>query len=274
MGLGRLDPKLGKAIVAAAQEVIDGKLDDAFPAGRVADRLRHAVEHERQRGDLEPRDRDAGRRDGLQEARAPQRPRQHEPVVERHLSDGHAHRLRGGDPASSAARAAASAQGARRQGEGVGAHHQDRAHAYAGRHADHAGPGVLRLRHAGGERHPAHRIDAAGPDAAGPGRHRRRHRPQRAHRLRREGGGAHRRDHGPAVHQRAQQVRGARRARRDGDEPRRHQHGGGLAVQDRQRHPLSRQRSALGARRAVAARERAGLLDHAGQGEPDAVARR
>ncbi len=29
--LGKLDPKLGKAIVAAAQEVIDGKLDEHFP---------------------------------------------------------------------------------------------------------------------------------------------------------------------------------------------------------------------------------------------------
>src|SRR6201996_6723786 len=31
MELGKLDPKLGQAIVAAAQEVIDGKLDDHFP---------------------------------------------------------------------------------------------------------------------------------------------------------------------------------------------------------------------------------------------------
>src|ERR1700679_2949576 len=31
MALGRLDPKLGDAIVAAAQEIIDGKLDDHFP---------------------------------------------------------------------------------------------------------------------------------------------------------------------------------------------------------------------------------------------------
>jgi fumarate hydratase class II len=31
MDLGRLDPQLGKAIVAAAQEVIDGKLDEHFP---------------------------------------------------------------------------------------------------------------------------------------------------------------------------------------------------------------------------------------------------
>src|SRR5690554_5105595 len=31
MGLDRLDPKLGEAIVKAAQEVIDGKLDEHFP---------------------------------------------------------------------------------------------------------------------------------------------------------------------------------------------------------------------------------------------------
>src|ERR1700709_2299274 len=31
LGLGRLDPKIAEAIVAAAQEVIDGKLDDHFP---------------------------------------------------------------------------------------------------------------------------------------------------------------------------------------------------------------------------------------------------
>ena len=31
LGLGRLDPKVGEAIIAAAQEVIDGKLDDHFP---------------------------------------------------------------------------------------------------------------------------------------------------------------------------------------------------------------------------------------------------
>jgi fumarate hydratase, class II len=31
VSLGKLDPKLGKAIVAAAQEVIDGKLDEHFP---------------------------------------------------------------------------------------------------------------------------------------------------------------------------------------------------------------------------------------------------
>ncbi|MEL6781829.1 MAG: lyase family protein, partial [Pseudomonadota bacterium] len=31
MALGKLDPKLGDAIITAAQEVIEGKLDDHFP---------------------------------------------------------------------------------------------------------------------------------------------------------------------------------------------------------------------------------------------------
>src|SRR4029453_12538102 len=31
MALGRLDPKIGEAIIAASQEVIDGKLDEHFP---------------------------------------------------------------------------------------------------------------------------------------------------------------------------------------------------------------------------------------------------
>ena len=40
-------------------------------------------------------------------------------------------------------------------------------------------------------------------------------------------------------------------------------------VQDRQRHPPARLRAALGARRADPAGKRAGLLDHAGQGQSD-----
>ena len=78
-------------------------------------------------------------------------------------------------------------------------------------------------------------------------------------------------DHRPAVHHRAQQVRGAGRARRHGVQPRRAEHGGRLAVQDRQRHPLPGVGPALGPGRAVAAGERAGLLDHARQGQSDPV---
>ena len=97
MALGRLDPQARQGDRGGRAGGDRRQARRAFSAGRLADRLGHAIQHERQRGDLEPRDRDAGRRDGLQEARASQRPRQHEPVVERHLPDGHAHRLRRGD---------------------------------------------------------------------------------------------------------------------------------------------------------------------------------
>ena len=42
LALGKLDEQLARAIADAAQEVIDGKLNDAFPAGRLADGLGHA----------------------------------------------------------------------------------------------------------------------------------------------------------------------------------------------------------------------------------------
>jgi fumarate hydratase class II len=79
------------------------------------------------------------------------------------------------------------------QVRGLGGHHQDRPHPHPGRHAPDPGPGVRRLRPAGRQRHRAHREHPAQADAAGPGRHRRRHRPQRPDRLRREGGRADRR---------------------------------------------------------------------------------
>ncbi len=52
--LGLLDARRTRAIVRAAQEVIDGKLDDAFSPGGLADRLRHPDQHECQRGDRQP----------------------------------------------------------------------------------------------------------------------------------------------------------------------------------------------------------------------------
>ncbi len=168
VALGRLDAKLGETIVAAAQEVIDGQARRAFPAGGLADRLGHPVEHERQRGDLEPGDRDAGRRNGLQKARPPQRPRQHEPVVERHLSDGHAHRRRrAGDPRP-VARPAPSAHRLGRQAGGVQGHHQDRPHPHPGCDAAHPGPGVLRIRDPGRQFHQADRADSSGHDRNSP----------------------------------------------------------------------------------------------------------
>ncbi len=46
MELGKLDKKVGDAIIRAADEVIVGTLDDHFPAGRLADGLGHANQHE------------------------------------------------------------------------------------------------------------------------------------------------------------------------------------------------------------------------------------
>ena len=129
-----------------------------FPAGGLADRLRHPDQHERQRGDRQPRQRAARRQARREVAGASERPRQHEPVVERLLPDRDAHRgrrARSRSAARSGARAPAGRAAA--QGEGVRGHRQDRPHASAGRDAAHARPGILRLRRAGRARHRPHR---------------------------------------------------------------------------------------------------------------------
>ena len=117
--LGVLEPRLAEAITRAAQEVIDGKLVDALPAGGLADRLRHPDQHERQRGDRQPRQRDAGRAARRQGAGPPQRPRQPRPVLQRHLPDRDAHRRGRAGAAPAAAGARAPRSGAAGQGRGV-----------------------------------------------------------------------------------------------------------------------------------------------------------
>ena len=183
--LGELDGKLADAIARAAQEVADGKLDRRVPARRLADRLRHPDQHERQRGDRQPRQRAARRRARRQVAGPPQRPRQSRPVVQRHLPDRDARRRGRAGRARAGAGARAPARRAAQEAGRVQGHHQDRPHAPAGRDAPDPGPGVLGLRHPGRQRH---RPGEGGPAArlrAGPGRHRRRHRPQRQEGLRR-----------------------------------------------------------------------------------------
>ena len=59
--LGKLSDEKASLIVRAADEVIAGEHARRVPALRVADRQRHADEHERERGDLEPGDRARGR---------------------------------------------------------------------------------------------------------------------------------------------------------------------------------------------------------------------
>ena len=237
----------------------------------LADGLGHAVEHERERGALEPRDRAARRAVGQQEAGAPQRPREQEPELERHVPDGDAHR--GGARAARAPAAGArdAGQGARGEGGRVQRGGEARAHAHAGRGPAAARRRVRRVRAPGAHGHPARQGRAAAPVRAGRGRHRRRHRAQHARGLRRgrsRRGGAL---HGPAVRHRAQQVRGARGARRAGRGARRAQHGGRLVLEDRQRRAPALVRPALRHRRDRHPRERAGLEHHARQSEPDAV---
>ena len=58
---GRLAQWKADVIEKVCDEVIGGKLDEQFPALRVADRLRHPVQHECQRGDQQPRHSASGR---------------------------------------------------------------------------------------------------------------------------------------------------------------------------------------------------------------------
>ena len=57
LALGMLPAEKAALILRAADEVIEGTPRRPFPAARLADRQRHADQHERQRGDLQPRDR-------------------------------------------------------------------------------------------------------------------------------------------------------------------------------------------------------------------------
>ena len=81
----------------------------SVPAGGLADRLRHPDQHERQRGDRQPRQRAARRQARREVAGASERSRQHEPVVERLLPDRDAHRRGRGDRATARSGADASA---------------------------------------------------------------------------------------------------------------------------------------------------------------------
>ena len=100
--LGLLDARRARAIVAAAEEIIDGKLDDQFPlvvwqtgSGTQSNMNVNEVIANRANELL-------GGRRGAKDADPSQRSRQHEPVVERLLSDRHAHRRGAGDLVRSA----------------------------------------------------------------------------------------------------------------------------------------------------------------------------
>ena len=91
-------PAIGDLIVAAADEVIDGTLDEHFPLYVWQTGSGTQTNMNVQRGHLEPRDRDGGRRARLEDAGPSERPREHVAVVERHVPHRDAHRRGDGDP--------------------------------------------------------------------------------------------------------------------------------------------------------------------------------
>ena len=175
---GALDARLGDAIVAAAREVAEGRLDDHFPlvvwqtgSGTQSNMNANEVISNRAIEML-------GGAMGSKTPGPPQRPRQHGAVVERHLPDRDARRRRDDRPRRDAAGPAQAPRRAGGQAGGLRRHHQDRPHPHDGRDAAHARAGVLGLRPRGRQGHRADRAGAAGRPRAGAGRHRRRHRAQ------------------------------------------------------------------------------------------------
>ena len=257
--------------IAAASEVIDGKFDDNFPlvvwqtgSGTQSNMNANEVISNRAIEIL-------GGEIGSKKPVHPNDHVQHGAVLERHLPHRHARRRRDDGARRAAAGAEEAARGARGEVGRVQGHHQDRPHPHAGRHAADAGPGILGLRACRSEGHRAGRAVPARTSTSW-----RRAAPPSAPGSTPEAGWAEtvaaniaeitglpfvtapNKFEALAAHDAMVVMSGALK------------HGRGLAVQDRQRHPPARLRPPLGPRRADPARERAGLLDHAGQGEPDA----
>ena len=114
-------------------------------AVRLANRLRHAEQHEHERGAGQPRIGTARRRTRQRPPGAPERRRQSRAVVERHLPDRHAPcRRDSASPAACCPRCARCAHPGR-QIRGLRRHRQDRPHPLAGCHPADARPGILRL---------------------------------------------------------------------------------------------------------------------------------
>ena len=247
----RSTPGSPTLIVRAADEVIDGTPRRPLPPVRVADRLGHADQHERERGHLEPRDRAGRGHARIEVAGASQRPREHVAVLERHVPDGHAHRGGGGDRAAAPAERAGAARRARSPRRGVRRHREDRPHAPAGCRAAHARSGVRRLRGPTRRRHRAARADPARSVRAGGRRHGRRHGIELPARVRRGGRCEGRRAHGAPVRDGAQQVRGARLARCARVRERGRGDARGEPDEDRERHAMARLGSSQRARRAA-----------------------
>src|SRR5664280_2218560 len=243
----------------------------ALSSRRLPDRQRHADEHERERGDLEPRDRTGGRRPRLEGPDSPERRREQIAILERHVPDLDVDRGRLRDRGTAPSRSEETTRRPRCEVEGVRGRREDRPHAPAGRGPAHARSGDLRLGVAARPRNGTRPAGPVSPPRARDRRHGRGHRAQHTSRVRCPGREACGRDDRASLRHGAEQVRGPRRARRARVRLRSPSHARRIAHEDRERRALARIGPAERNRRAPHPRERAGQLDHAGQGQPDAV---
>ena len=146
VALGRLDARIGDAIVRAADEVLGGALARPVRRRCLPGRRRHVAQHERERSARQPRRRDPWRRARRVPARASERSRQHGTVHQRRVPDGDAARAAARRMRALVESARALAASLAQKAEAFDSDAQGRPHAPAGRGADDARPGVRRLR--------------------------------------------------------------------------------------------------------------------------------
>ena len=274
--LGKLKAEIAEPIIQAAREVAAGKLDDQFPidvyqTGSGTSSNMNANEVISNRAiELTGGDRF--------DAKKPIHPNDHVNMGQStndmfptaiHVA------VAPGDPQGADPRPGALPRGARRQGEGVGRHHQDRPHPPGRRHADPPGPGVQRLRPAAravassGPSRPLHAVLElpAGGTAVGTGINTHPEFGAKvAEVLAKETGipFVEAKNHFEANANRDGLVECSRPAAGHRRQP----------VLHRQQHPLARLRPALRLLRDHAARPPARLVDHARQGQPGHVRER
>ena len=155
--LKHLDDDVARAIREAADEVMEGELDDHFVLDILQTGIWNFDEHQRERGD---------RREGQPDPRqrrhcAPQRSRQLRPVLQRRHSHRDSHGCSVGSPQRLAARIGRPGCFARGKGRRVRRRRQVGAHPSDGCHPGHPGSGVWGLGHSSAER-----VGAAGQSAA------------------------------------------------------------------------------------------------------------